>query len=97
MSPSLKGGQVNNRLPSQASGSEKTKQGGREKNTELPLCFRVIYCHLLKVPSWAGKKSKYEGPSLDLQNLCKSWAGMAVTYNPDTEEAEAGDPRGKLN
>lgn len=35
--------------------------------------------------------AKYEGPSLDLQNPCKSWAGMAVTYNSDTEEAERQD------
>ena len=41
--------------------------------------------------------AKYEGPSLDLQNPCNSWAGMAVTCIPDTEEAEAGDPQGKLN
>lgn len=82
LSPSLKGGQVNDHLPSQSSGSEKTKQGGRDKNTELPLCFRIIYYQLLKVPSWAGKMDKYEEPSLDLQNPCKSWAAGQEWQSP---------------
>lgn len=68
MSPSLKRGQVNDHFPSQSSRFEKTKQGRQDINIELPLCFRVIYYHLLKVPSWAWKMAKYE----DLQNP-KRW------------------------
>lgn len=77
-------------LPSQSSRFEKTKQGGQDKNTELPLCFRVVYYHLLKAPSWAGKVAKCEGRSLGLQNPCKSWTGMIATCNPDTDEARDG-------
>lgn len=38
---------------SQLSRFEKTKLGGQDKNSELPLCFGVNMYHLLKVPSWA--------------------------------------------
>lgn len=36
---------------------------------------------------------KYEGQSLDLQNPCESWTGSC---NPDADEAEMGNPWGKL-